>query len=132
MALFLFLNPSLAFAKEKQRQWQMGTVLDTNGYRSYAGSIENGSAAGTYSGNTAYAHASGSSIPVYRVFETYAIQAGHYIYVCSERIKRGRSKPALLTVTGSVQFAVDKEVLSWLSAASSKVSIQEACRQDRS
>jgi hypothetical protein len=107
--LALALLANLSFAKEKERQWQTGKVLDTDRDRTYAGSVGNASGTATTSGNTTYGNASGSSTAVYRVYETYTIAAGGYVYVCQEHIKWRWSKPALLTVNGPVQFAIEKD-----------------------
>jgi hypothetical protein len=103
------LVTTVAFSKDKQRQWQTGKVLDTTRDRTYVGNVENASGTATSSGNSTYAQASGSSTAVYRVYETYAIEAGDYVYVCQEHIKWRWSKPALLTVNGPVQFAIEKD-----------------------
>ena len=105
--LMLFTNPS--FAKEKQRQWQTGKVLDTSRDKTYAGSVGNASGTATTSGRTTYGNASGHSTAVYKVYETYTIEAGDYVYVCQEHIKWRWSKPALLTVNGPVQFAMEQD-----------------------
>ncbi len=97
--------------KEKQRQWQTGTVLDTNRERTYAGTVDNASGSATSSGNTTYGSANGSSEAVYRVYETYRIESGEYIFECKEHIKWRWSKAALLTVNGPVQFAIEKDRL---------------------
>ena len=104
----LMLLTDLSFAKEKQRDWQTGKVVDTSRDKTYAGSVGNASGTATTSGDTTYGHASGSSTAVYRVYETYTIEAGDYVYVCQEHIKWRWSKPALLTVNGPVQFAMEK------------------------
>jgi len=105
-SLALFANTS--FAKEREREWQTGKVVDTNRDRAYAGNVGNASGTAITSGGTTYGNASGSSIAVYRVYETYTIDAGEYVYVCQEHIKWRWSKPALLTVNGPVQFAMEK------------------------
>jgi hypothetical protein len=98
-------------AKEKERQWQTGKVLDTNRSSVYAGEVGSANGSATTNGNTTYGNANGSSTAVYRVYETYTIDGGEYIYVCREHIKWRWSKPATLTVNGPVQFAVEKDHL---------------------
>jgi hypothetical protein len=107
--LVLVLLTDLSFAKEKEHQWQTGKVLDTGRDRTYAGSLDDASGTATTSGNTTFGNASGSSTAVYRVEETYTIAAGDYVYECQEHIKWRWSKPALLTVNGPVQFAIEKD-----------------------
>ncbi len=107
VSLTLLANTS--FAKEKKREWQTGKVVDTNRDRTYAGSVGNASGTATTSGDTTYGNASGSSTAVYRVYETYTIEGGDYVYVCQEHIKWRWSKPAVLTVNGPAQFAIEKD-----------------------
>ena len=107
VSLMVLTNPS--FAKEKQREWQTGKVVDTNRDTTYAGSVGNASGTATTSGDTTYGNASGSSTAVYRVYETYTIEARDYVYVCQEHIRWRWSKPAVLTVNGPVQFAMEKD-----------------------
>jgi hypothetical protein len=103
------LVTNTSFATEKQREWRTGKVVDTNRDRAYAGSVGDASGTATTSGGTTYGSASGSSTAVYRVYETYTIETGDLIYVCEERIRWRWSKPAVLTVNGSVQFAIEKD-----------------------
>jgi len=105
------LSSTPAFGKEKQRQWQTGKVLDTNHKRTFAGTVGSDSGTATSSGNTTYGSANGDSTAVYREYETYAIDAGNYVYECQEHIKWRWSKPAVLTVNGPVQFAIEKDRL---------------------
>ena len=105
----LTLLTNICFPREKQREWQTGKVVDTNRDTTYAGSVGDASGTATTSGGTTYGNSSGSSTAVYRVYETYTIEAGDYVYVCQEHIKWRWSKPALLTVNGAVQFAMEKD-----------------------
>ena len=105
------LLSSVALPKDKDRQWQTGKVLDANRDRTYVGSINNASGSATTTGNTTAGQVSGSTTAVYRVYETYEIEAGDYVYVCQEHIRWKWSKPAMLTVNGPVQFAIEKDRL---------------------
>jgi len=109
--LLLILLGSPAAARQKERQWETGKVLDTSRDSTYAGSVGSASGSATSAGDTTYGHASGRSTAVYRVYETYTIEAGDYVYVCRERLKWKWSKPAMLTVNGPVQFAIEKDHL---------------------
>ena len=109
-APFVLLS-SIAFPKEKERQWQTGKVLDANRDRTYVGSIDSASGSATTTGNTTAGQVSGSTTAVYRVYETYEIEAGDYVYLCQEHIRWKWSKPAMLTVNGPVQFAIEKDRL---------------------
>jgi hypothetical protein len=105
--LFLFLPALAVHAKDKERQWQTGKVLDTGRSSVYAGNVSSASGSATSSGDSTYGSANGSSVAVYRVYETYEIESEGYIYDCQEHIKWRWSKPAVLTVNGPVQFALE-------------------------
>jgi hypothetical protein len=99
-------------AAEKKRDWLTGKVLDTNRQRYFAGTIGsantngNASDSGSYSGTTY-----GSQRAVYRVYETFVIEGDQYVYLAQERLKWRWSKPANVTVNGTVQYVVDKRKL---------------------
>jgi hypothetical protein len=97
--------------KEKERHWQAGKVVDTSRNSVYAGEVGSANGSATTSGDTTYGTANGSSTAVYRVYETYTIDAGNFIYVCQEHIRWRWSKPAALTINGPVQFAIEKDHL---------------------
>jgi hypothetical protein len=109
--LSCFLCVASVSGNEKERQWQTGKVLDTSRTSVYAGEIGSVNGSSTASGNTTYGSANGSSTAVYKVYETYTIEAADYIYVCQEHIRWRWSKPAALTVNGPVKFAIEKEHL---------------------
>jgi hypothetical protein len=82
------LLSAVTLAKEKERQWQTGKVLDPNRDKTYAGSVGNATGSATTTGHTTSGEVSGSTTAVYRVHETYAIEAGGYVNnVCKEHIK---------------------------------------------
>ena len=105
----LFTNNSAA-AKEKERQWQTGKVLDANREKTNAGTVNSSAVSATSSGSNTSGSVSGTSTAVYRV-STYVIEAGDYIYQCQEHLKWKWSKPAQLTVNAPVQFAIEKDRL---------------------
>lgn len=105
--LLILLCVSAASAKEKERQWQTGRLLDMSRSSGYAGDIGSASGSATTTGDSTCGTASGSSVAIYRVYETYQIESADYIYVCVEHIKWRWSKPAALTVNGPVQFATE-------------------------
>lgn len=98
-------------AKSKERNWQTGKVLDTNRDKTYAGSIGDASGTATTAGNTTYGNANGSTQAIYRVYETYTIESGDYVYMCEEHLRWRWSKPATLTVNAPVEFAIEKDRL---------------------
>jgi hypothetical protein len=95
----------LAEAKNKQRDWQTGKVLDSDQARRYIGSVSNGSA--TDYGSTV--QATGSSTAAYQVTQTYVVEIGTYVYVGQERLRWRWSKPADLTVNRPVVVAIEKD-----------------------
>ena len=107
--LLVLMLPNATWTKGKERQWQTGKLLDTDRDRTYAGTVDDASGSATTSGNTTYGNASGTSTAIYRVYETYTIEAGNYVYVCQERLKWRWSKAALVTVNAPVQFAIEKD-----------------------
>ena len=44
---------------------------------------------------------------MYNAYEEYAIESDTFIYLARERLRSERSKPALLTINGTVKFHVD-------------------------
>jgi hypothetical protein len=96
-----------ATAKDKERNWQTGKVLDSDQSRRYVGSISDGST--TEDGTTS--HSSGSSTAIYRVHQVYVIEVGQYVYVSQERLRWKWSKPADLTVNAPVKVAIEKNTM---------------------
>jgi hypothetical protein len=87
LPLFLLvavLSPT-AFAKNIERQWQTGTLVDT--HQGYMGNV--------------------GSASEYRVYRTYVIDAGDYVYECQEHLTKW-SQASALTANGPVQFAIEK------------------------
>ena len=102
---------TVAYAKQKERAWQTGKLVGTDEARYFAGTVGSSNTTGeiydsTYSGDT-----SSSQTAVYRVYQTYIIEANRYVYVAKERLRWRWSKPANLTVNGPVKYAVEKRNL---------------------
>jgi hypothetical protein len=105
------------------RQWQTGKVLDYERNSYFAGSIgstsTSGTATATATGTGPLATASGtyqgstlhSNSAIYRVYQNYVIEGDQYVYLASERLRWRWSKPADLTVNGTVQYVVEKRKL---------------------
>ncbi len=93
---------------EKKRDWQTGTVLDSDRARNYAGSVATGSASGSAYGDQVYGNTSSTSVAIYKTYQTYVIESGKFVYVANERLRWKWSKPANLTVNGPVRFAIEK------------------------
>lgn len=108
-----------AGAKVKPRNWQEGKLLDTERTRHYAATIGSSDTTGTVNstsvGDSDYgtlsAHSNSQEIPVYRVYQTYAIETADHVYVVRERIRWRWSKAARLEVNGPVKFAVEGDTV---------------------
>lgn len=138
-ALFLAMSP-VAQAKKPDPQWNVGKILDENRARYFAGMLNdsssnttengtwNGSANSTSVGNTtntqAYGNYSGSrntstsgtSIPIYRVYDNLVIEGSDAVYVTSERIRWRWSKGAHVAVNETVKYYVDGRKLHILDS----------------
>ena len=105
------LLPTL-FAAEKMLEWQNGKVLDTGWGRVYSGTIGSANTNGTFQSYGNYGryqgYSSGSQLAVYRVYKTFVIESPTHVYVAVESVRWRWSKPANLTVNGTVRFALDK------------------------
>jgi hypothetical protein len=120
-----------AAAKNTDHRWLAGKVLDANRARYFAGMLNNSSSHttengdlsatanstsygdstntqidGSYSG-TRNTSSSGSSVPMYRVYDNLVIEGTDTVYVTSERLRWRWSKGAHVAVNGSVQYYVD-------------------------
>jgi len=108
----VFFTALTVHGKEKERAWETGKVLDSDRSSRYVGSIGDSSATATSTGgNTARISGSSRSTAVYRVRQVYVIELGEYVYVAQERLRWRWSKPADLTVNGSVKVAIEKKKL---------------------
>lgn len=115
MPILLLLIPLVSSSAEKRRDWQTGTVLDSQRNRYFAGTVGNANTTGTAQANGNYGTYQGqtttSQTAVYRVYETFVIEGDTYAYVAQERLRWKWSKPANLTMNGSVKFAIEKRKL---------------------
>ena len=98
---------SIAGAAEKTRDWQTGTVLDSQRASYYRGTFDNANT--SVSGNQASTY--GSQTAVYAVYENFMIEGPMYAYFAQERLRFKWNKPANLTVNAPVKFAVEKRKL---------------------
>lgn len=94
-----FLLTATIAAKQKDRDWQVGKVVNTERLSAYAGQVGDS--------HTTYGTTTGSSTAVYQVAQEYTIEVANYIYVAHERLRWRWSEPADLTVNGPVKVAVD-------------------------
>jgi hypothetical protein len=112
--LTLALAMGIAAAK-KQREWQTGTVLDTDRESYFAGTIGSSSTVTTTQGsgkNTTYhGNTNGSQAAVYHVYETFLIKGQTHTYLARQPLRWRWSKPASVTVNGPVKFSIEKNKL---------------------
>jgi hypothetical protein len=83
----------------KITSWETGKVLDADRKQELVGAAEHSSTFGAASRSTTSA--------LYNAYEEYAIESDAFIYLTREHLRSDRSKPALLTINGTVKFHVD-------------------------
>lgn len=129
--VLIISSGSLVEAKNADHQWSVGKILDENRARYFAGmlnnssseSTENGTLNGTanststeYSTNTQIngnysgtrtTSTSGSSVPLYRVYDNLVIEGSDSVYITSERIRWRWSKGAHVAVNETIKYYVD-------------------------
>jgi len=100
---------------EKQLDWQVGILRDSERSRFFAGTVGDSSTNGNVSayGNTGtYSERTNtSSTAIYRVYQTYEIEGDHYVYLAQQHLKWRWNKAADISVNGRIQYAVDKRKL---------------------
>jgi PEGA domain len=122
--------PALS-AKDADHPWLIGKILDENRARYFAGMLNNSSSHsaengdlsatanstsygdstntqinGNYSGSRTTS-TSGSSVPLYRVYDSLVIEGTEAVYVTSERLRWRWSKSARVAVNGEIKYYVD-------------------------
>jgi hypothetical protein len=131
VALLLLSVAISVKGKKAEHQWLEGRVLDENRARYFAGLLNNSSSqtteSGTLSGtanstsigdstNTQFngnyggsrtTSSSGTSTPIYRVYDYLMIEGSDSIYVTSERIRWRWSKGAHVAVNETVRYFVE-------------------------
>ena len=112
ITFLLFLLVSHAFAATASRDWQTGTLLETEQQKVPSGTTYNSNTDGTakpsgdktkYSQNTTT-----TASQDYDTFQLYTIQGGGKIYTASERLLFPWSKPANISVGEKVKYVVEK------------------------
>jgi hypothetical protein len=98
----LLIVPECA-AASKITSWEIGKVLDADRKQELVGTAEHSSTYGPASHST--------TSPLYNAYEEYTIESDKFVYISRERLRSGRSKPALLTINGPVKFHVDERKL---------------------
>jgi hypothetical protein len=118
-------------AKKPDHQWSAGTILDENRARYFAGMLNSSSSEtnenGTWSGSanstslgdstntrisgdysgTRNTSTSGSSMPLYKVYDNLVIEGDDTVYITSERLRWRWSKGAHVAVNEAVKYYVD-------------------------
>jgi hypothetical protein len=114
LILALFAAGMTVFAAAA-RNWQSGTLVETEQSKVRQGSTKNSNTEGTiknrgnkadYSQNTTT-----TTTDDYETYQTYTIKGAEKTYLARERLLFPWSKPANVTVGGPVKFAVDKSKL---------------------
>jgi hypothetical protein len=144
----IFVATYGALAKTAEHQWKVGTVLDANRSRYFVGMLNNSSAQtnengtvtasanstsygdttntqidGSYSG-TRTTSTSGSSVPIYRVYDNLVIEGDDMVYVTSEHLTWRWSKGAHVAVNGTIRYYVDGRKLHVLDEDSKEHTIE--------
>lgn len=113
--LVLFLGFSSLAQAEKQLDWKVGILRDSERSRYFAGTVGSANTNGTATayGDTATYHGNTntSRTAVYRTYQEYEIEGDQYVYLAEQHIKWRWSKAADISVNGRVQYAVDKRKL---------------------
>lgn len=114
LVLALFAAGTIVWAAAA-RNWQSGTLIETEQSKVREGSTKNSNTEGTaknrgdktdYSQNTTT-----TTTDNYETYQTYTIKGAEKTYLAREHLLFPWSKPANVAVGGTVKFAVDKSKL---------------------
>jgi hypothetical protein len=115
VACVLLSCASLAFTADRPRNWQTGTLLETEKQQVRQSSTKTTNSeinAKDKKGKTQYSGRSTSTDREnYDDFQVYTIETEGATYVAREKLLFPWSKPAATTVGSKVQFAVEKNTL---------------------
>jgi hypothetical protein len=112
LAFLVIVAVVICSGAEKKRDWQTGKVLDTERQRYFAGTVGSANANGSVDSSGNYhGYGTDSQTAVYKVFETFVIEGGQYVYLAQEHLRWRWSKPANVTVNGPIKYAVEKRNL---------------------
>ena len=115
LAVLVIFTTGIAASAANARNWQQGTLTETEQSKVKEGSTKNSNTDGTaknrgnktdYSQNTTT-----TTTDNYETYQTYTIQGHDKTYVAREHLLFPWSKPANVAVGGSVKFAVEKSKL---------------------
>jgi len=113
--LILLFGLTPVVKAEKQLDWQVGILRDSERSRYFAGTVGSSNTNGTataYGDTATYQGTTNTSkTAVYRVYQEYEIEGDQYVYLAEQHIKWRWSKAADITVNGRIQYAVDKRKL---------------------
>ncbi len=96
----LFVNQAMSGEASANRNWQLGTVLDSERSQQFAGAIDR---PGIVINGKRWTN--DSKRAVYQTQQTFVIESETHTYTVSEPLGR-RGKPANLTVNGPVRFEI--------------------------
>jgi hypothetical protein len=114
-ACLLIACAALTLAAERQRNWQNGTLIETEKQQVRQGSTKMTNSeidAKDKKGKTQYSGTSTSTeTENYDDYQVYTIETDGATYVAREKLLFPWSKPAATTIGSKVQFAVEKNTL---------------------
>ena len=112
---FLMLSTTALFAADTARNWQSGTLLETEKQQVRQGSTKttnNEVTAKRKGDKTDYSETKTSTTTEdYDTFQVYTIQGERATYIARERLLFPWSKPASVTVGATIKFAVEKNTV---------------------
>lgn len=103
IAVWALVLLAVVTAQGKERAWETGKLLDSDHASTYVGSI-----------GTAMVGGPILAVPINRVYQTYIVDLGEYVYVAREQL-RGKAKPVQITVNAPVKVAIEKDKLYLIS-----------------
>jgi hypothetical protein len=121
--IFVFSVIAFTAFAAKVRNWQTGTLLDSESSSVYLGTISSTSSSGTVSASTTsigdYSHTTGaysggsrtSSRPMYAKREVHLIDSDSYVYIVSRLLYWRWNKSADVTINAPIRFATDKQTM---------------------
>jgi hypothetical protein len=107
---------STVWAKAQTRDWQTGTLMETEQQKVLEGSTTNRTTNGSGSNGNYSQDSTTTKTDNYDTYQVFTISGGQTIYVARERLYFPWSKPSLTTVGQPVKFAVEKNNLYILDA----------------
>jgi hypothetical protein len=98
-------------SKAQTRNWQTGTLLETEQQKVLEGSTTNRTSNGNANDSSYSQNSTTTKTDNYDTYQVFTISSGQTIYVAREHLFFPWSKPTLTTVGQPVKFAVEKNDL---------------------